>query len=50
MIDAAYVVTYIPKIPLNDAKGLVERNIEVTSKRDGLVVQARRKLVFDNRN
>jgi len=50
MIDATYLVTYTPKIPLNDAKGLVERNIEVTSKRDGLVVQARRKLVFDNRN
>lgn len=50
MIDASYVVTYTPKIPLNDAKGLVERNIEVTSKRPGLVVQARRKLVFDNRN
>jgi VWFA-related protein len=50
MIDASYVVTYTPKIPLNGAKGLVERNIEVTSKRDGLIVQARRKLVFDNRN
>jgi len=50
MIDASYVVTYTPKIPLNEAKGLVERNIEVTSKRDGLVIQARRKLVFDNRN
>ena len=50
MIDASYVVTYTPKIPLNGAKGLVERNIEVTSKRDGLVIQARRKLVFDNRN
>jgi VWFA-related protein len=50
MIDASYVVTYTPKFPLNDSKGLVERNIEVTSKRDGLVVQARRKLIFDNRN
>ena len=48
MIDSAYVVTYIPKIPVNDRKGIVERNIEVTSKRDGLVVQAKRKLVIDN--
>lgn len=50
MIDASYVVTYTPKIPINDIKGVVERNIEVSSKRAGLVVQARRKLVFDNQN
>jgi Mg-chelatase subunit ChlD len=50
MIDAAYVVTYLPKIPINDRKGIMERNIEVTSKRDGLVVQAKRKLVIDNGN
>ena len=49
MIDASYVVTYTPKIPLYEGKGLVERNIEVTSKRPGLIVQARRKLVFDTR-
>ena len=49
MIDASYVVTYTPKIPLYEGKGLIERNIEVTSKRTGLVVQARRKLVFDTR-
>ena len=48
MIDAAYVVTYLPKEPLNDRKGIVERDIEVTSKRAGLVVQAKRKLVVDN--
>jgi hypothetical protein len=48
MIDAAYVVTYLPKIPINDRKGIVERNIEVTSKRTGLVVQAKRKLIIDN--
>ncbi|HYJ89680.1 MAG TPA: VWA domain-containing protein [Pyrinomonadaceae bacterium] len=48
MIDASYVVTYLPKEPLNDRKGIVERNIEVTSKRDGLVVQAKRKLIVDN--
>jgi VWFA-related protein len=48
MIDAAYVVTYIPKVAINDRKGLSERNILVTSKRDGLIVQARRKLLVDN--
>ena len=50
MIDASYVVTYVPKIPVNETRGIAERNIEVTSKRPGLVVQARRKLVIDNRN
>jgi Mg-chelatase subunit ChlD len=48
MIDSAYVVTYIPKIPVNERKGIVERNIDVTSKREGLVVQAKRRLVIDN--
>jgi hypothetical protein len=45
MIDSGYVVTYTPKIPLTPGSG--ERNIIVTSKRDGLIVQARRKLVID---
>ncbi len=45
MIDAAYVLTYIPKVALNQRGGPTERTIEVTSKRPGLVVQARRKLV-----
>lgn len=48
MIDAAYVVTYMPKVPINDRKGLSERSILVTSKREGLVVQARRQLLVDN--
>jgi VWFA-related protein len=43
MIDASYVVTYIPKNPLTENSP--ERNINVTSKRDGLIVQAHRKLV-----
>lgn len=47
MIDASYVVTYTPKIPLRGGKG--ERNIEVTSKREGLFVQARRKLIIDGK-
>jgi VWFA-related protein len=48
MIDSSYVVTYIPKVPVNDRRGVIERNIEVTSKRNGLVVQAKRRLVIDN--
>lgn len=43
-IDAAYVLTYIPKFPLSQGGG--ERRIEVTSKRPGLVIHARRKLVI----
>jgi hypothetical protein len=42
MIDASYVITYIPKVPIADGG---ERNIEVTSKRPGLEVQARRKVI-----
>ncbi len=45
MIDASYVLTYIPKIPLAETGSPAERNIEVTSKRPGLLVQARRKLI-----
>ena len=48
MIDSSYVVTYTPKIPVIETRGLAERKIEVTSKRPGLVVQARRKLVISN--
>lgn len=43
MIDSSYVVTYTPKVPLTE--NAADRSIEVTSKRDGLIVQARRKLV-----
>jgi VWFA-related protein len=42
-IDSSYVLTYIPKVPFAEKGG--ERNIEVTSKRPGLVVQAKRKFV-----
>ena len=45
LIDAAYVVTYIPKVPLTEKSA--DRNIQVTSKRDGLIVQAKRKLVVN---
>ncbi|CAN5312857.1 hypothetical protein BH20ACI2_BH20ACI2_07340 [soil metagenome] len=46
MIDSTYVVTYTPKIPVIDTRGISERTIDVTSKRPGLTVLARRKLVF----
>lgn len=46
MIDASYVVTYTPKIPVVDTRGIAERKIDVTSKRSGLIVQARRKLMI----
>ena len=50
MIDANYVVTYTPKIPIAETGGRAERNIEVTSKRPGLLVQARRKLIVNAGN
>ncbi len=43
MIDSSYVLTYTPKISLNENSGV--RRIEVTSRRPGLVVEARRKLL-----
>ncbi len=46
MIDASYIVTYTPKIPVVETRGIAERQIDVTSKRPGLVVQARRKLMI----
>ena len=49
MIDSAYVVTYNPKIPVVDTRGIAERNIQVTSKREGLTVQARRKLLISRK-
>ncbi|HUR99641.1 MAG TPA: VWA domain-containing protein [Pyrinomonadaceae bacterium] len=47
MIDSSYVLTYIPKIPLAQTRGPAERNIVVTSKRAGLQVDARRKLIVN---
>jgi VWFA-related protein len=47
MIDSSYVVTYTPKVPVVDTRGMAERTIDVTSKRPGLVVQARRKLLIN---
>jgi hypothetical protein len=47
LIDASYAVTYIPKVPIASGKRAVERKIEVTSKRPGLQVIARRRLFID---
>ncbi|MBS1796602.1 MAG: VWA domain-containing protein [Acidobacteria bacterium] len=46
-IDANYVVTYIPKRPLADVRVTEERNIEITSRRSGLDVLAKRKLIVN---
>lgn len=50
MIDASYVVTYTPKVPIAESRGVAERSIIVTSKRPGLLVQARRKLIVERAN
>lgn len=42
-IDSSYVLTYVPKIPVSESPD--ERMIFVTSKRPGLVVQAKRRFV-----
>jgi VWFA-related protein len=46
-IHSSYVVTYTPKVPLNDPGGPAERTIIVTSRRPGLFVEARRKLILN---
>jgi hypothetical protein len=43
-IDSQFIVTYSPKRPLNEVRQSETRIIEVSSKREGLIVQARRKL------
>lgn len=50
MVDASYVVTYMPKVSVVETRGIAERNIDVTSRRAGLIVVARRKLLFDSKN
>lgn len=46
MIDSSYVVTYVPKMPVTAEHGVAERHVEVTSKRPGLVVQAKRNVLL----
>lgn len=48
VIDSNYVITYTPKRSLSESKAGEVRNIEVTSKRAGLQVMARRKLAVEN--
>lgn len=48
MIDSSYVVTYVPKLTVVETRGRAERKIEVTSKRPGLIVQARRTLLIES--
>ena len=50
IIDASYVVTYTPKVPIAETRGQTERIIIITSKRPGLQVQARRKLIVNPNN
>lgn len=49
VIDSNYVVTYTPKRPLSESEPGEIRIIEVSSKKEGLFVQARRKLVVSQR-
>ncbi|MEZ5305998.1 MAG: VWA domain-containing protein [Pyrinomonadaceae bacterium] len=44
-IDSSYLVTYVPKRPLAESPKGETRNIEVTSKKSGVFVEAKRKLV-----
>lgn len=45
MIDSSFVVTYAPKRSLKEAATGEIRNIEVSSRRDNLIIQAKRKLI-----
>ena len=47
VIDSNYVVTYIPKRPLSESPAGEIRTVEVSSKRSGLRISARRKLVVE---
>lgn len=49
-IDSNYVVTYIPKRALSDVRQTEERSIEVTSRRPGLEILAKRKLIVKPEN
>jgi hypothetical protein len=48
IIDSSYVVTYAPKRALSESPTGEVRNIEISSRRADLQVQARRKLVVTN--
>lgn len=46
MIGSSYVVTYMPKVPVAETRGIAERRIEVTSRRPGLIVESRKNLLI----
>ncbi|CAN5202188.1 hypothetical protein BH20ACI1_BH20ACI1_32220 [soil metagenome] len=48
IIDSSYVITYTPKRPLIDSPAGEIRDIQVTSRRPNLSVQAHRKLIIKN--
>lgn len=48
IIDSSYVLTYVPKRALSESPTGEVRNIEVTSRRPNLRVQANRKLVVNS--
>jgi VWFA-related protein len=50
VIDSNYVVTYTPKRALSESKAGETRNIEVSSKKKGLQVLAKRKLVVSDKD
>lgn len=45
LIDSSYVVTYTPKIPIGESPSGAVREVIVTSKREGLDVFAKRKII-----
>jgi hypothetical protein len=47
-IDSSYVLTYMPKIAVSESPD--ERVINVTSKRPGLIIQAKRRFVLPRRS
>lgn len=49
IIDSSYVLTYAPKRPLSESPNGEIRNIEVSSRRPNLQVQASRKLVVNSK-
>ena len=49
IIDSSYVLTYVPKRALSDSPNGEVRNIEVSSRRPNLQVQARRKLMISGK-
>lgn len=48
-IDSQYVVTYVPKRPLDESKDGEVRSIEISSRRPGVEIQGKRKFVVTNR-